>query len=158
MTKYVQPGERMEYANAGSAISSGDVVVIGDRIGIALTDIAATSGTGTVELCGVYELAAISTGAFVQGEALYWDASAGKLTNVGTANTPAGTAFEAKASSAALARVRLQPSPERMPVQAAVATADGSDAATTQALANALKTAHNALLVKLKEAGLMKNS
>jgi hypothetical protein len=38
---------------------------------------------------------------------------------------------------------------------AQVATADGSDPATTQALANALKTSHNAVLTALKEAGIM---
>ena len=38
---------------------------------------------------------------------------------------------------------------------AAVATADGSDPATTQALANALKVAHNALLVQLKAANII---
>lgn len=37
----------------------------------------------------------------------------------------------------------------------AVATADGSDPATTMALANALKASHNTLLAELKEAGLM---
>jgi len=38
---------------------------------------------------------------------------------------------------------------------AAEDTADGSDAATTQALANALKVKVNALLAALKAAGLM---
>ena len=35
------------------------------------------------------------------------------------------------------------------------ATADGSDPATTQALANALKTKVNAILTALKNAGIM---
>lgn len=38
---------------------------------------------------------------------------------------------------------------------AACATADGSDAGTTQALANALKVKVNAILTALKNAGLM---
>lgn len=158
MTNYVQPGERMEYANAGSAISAGDVVVLENRIGIALTDISATTGVGTVELCGVYELDAVNDDAFGQGEQLYWDSSAGKLTQVGAGNTPAGIAFEAKASSGTTARVQLTPMPKRAANVAAEATADGSDAATTQALANALKTKVNAILTALKDAGLMKNS
>lgn len=37
----------------------------------------------------------------------------------------------------------------------AVSTADGSDPATTQALANALKAKLNTLLAELKEAGVM---
>lgn len=41
---------------------------------------------------------------------------------------------------------------------AAEATANGSDAATTQALANALKTKVNAILTALKNAGLMASS
>ena len=36
-----------------------------------------------------------------------------------------------------------------------VSTADGSDAATTQALANALKASHNALLTSLKAKGIV---
>ncbi len=41
---------------------------------------------------------------------------------------------------------------------AAEATANGSDAATTQALANALKTKLNAVIAALKAAGLMASS
>ncbi len=41
---------------------------------------------------------------------------------------------------------------------AANATVNGSDAATTQALANSLKTTVNNILTELKAAGLMKTS
>ena len=39
--------------------------------------------------------------------------------------------------------------------QADIATADASDLATAVALANATKTAHNALLAKLRSAGII---
>jgi len=39
--------------------------------------------------------------------------------------------------------------------EANIATADGTDAATTQALANSTKAKMNALLVKLRDSGLL---
>ncbi len=41
---------------------------------------------------------------------------------------------------------------------AAVATANATDLATAQALANALKTSHNALLTQLKAGGYIPNA
>lgn len=61
-----------------------------------------------------------------------------------------GTASSVDTVDAALART--------VPIDnvAAVTAADGSNADTTQALANALKTTVNAILAALKEHGLMK--
>src|SRR4051812_17084577 len=157
MRNYIQPGERMEYANAGSAIAAGDVVVLGERIGVALVDIAATSGSGTIELEGVFELASVTNAAFAQGDALMWDSSTGKLTKVASSTTtPAGVCFEAKLSAGAVARVNLDPNPRRSAAVADIGTADGSDPTTTQALANASKVKINAILAALRAAGLMK--
>jgi predicted RecA/RadA family phage recombinase len=78
-TNYVYAGETLEYANSGSAIASGDVVVIGNIIGVALVDIAATSGTGTVAIEGVFDLPKVDGAVIAQGEKLVWDVSAGKF-------------------------------------------------------------------------------
>lgn len=75
-TNYVQNGEVLAYTNAGSAISSGDVVVIGNLVGIALTDIA-TDETGSVALEGVFTVPKVSAAVIAQGEKVIWDASAG---------------------------------------------------------------------------------
>jgi len=107
-TNQTQRGDVMAYTNSGSAITSGSAVVMASRIGVALTDIAATTGVGSVAVEGVFELAALSTQTWAHGDLLYWDAGNSRLTTVATANTLAGYAFEDKANGAALGRVKLQ--------------------------------------------------
>ena len=111
-TKFLQKGEVLEYSNSGSAIAANDIVVIGRRIGVALADIAATTGKGSVGLVGVYEgMPAVNNLAFVQGENLYYNASSGKLTNAyATGLIPAGWAWAAKAETTATCTICLDPS------------------------------------------------
>src|SRR5687768_7503605 len=75
-TKFVQAGGVINYANAGAAIAAGDVVVMGHIIGVALTDIAATTGVGAVAIEGVFTVPKVSAAVFVQGEKLIFDVSA----------------------------------------------------------------------------------
>jgi len=75
-TNFVQDGKVINYSNAGSAISSGDVVVMGNILGVALVDIAATTGTGAVAVDGVFDVAKVSAAVIAQGEDLTWDVSA----------------------------------------------------------------------------------
>lgn len=85
---YQQEGKVITYANSGSAIAAGDVVVMGHTIGIALTDIAATTGTGAVAVEGVFSgVPKVTAAVFTQGEKLIWDVSAGKFDD--SAATPA---------------------------------------------------------------------
>jgi len=86
-TKYVMDGDVIDYANTGSAIAAGSVVAIGNLIGVALVDIPATSGVGSVKLSGVFNLPKATGAEWAQGAKLLWDVSAGKF-DVGTA-TPA---------------------------------------------------------------------
>ncbi len=74
-TTAVQRGDVIDYT-AGSAISSGDVVVIGNIIGVALTDIA-NGSTGSVATRGVFTVPKVSAAVIAQGESLVWDVSAG---------------------------------------------------------------------------------
>lgn len=86
--QYQQEGETIDYANAGSAIAAGDIVVIGHIIGVALVDIAATTGTGAVGVEGVFSgVPKVTAAVFTQGEKLIWDVSAGKFDD--SAATPA---------------------------------------------------------------------
>lgn len=78
-TNYVQDGDVIEYANSGAAISSGDVVVVGNQIGVALVDIAATTGTGSVAMAGVFDLPKVNAAVISQGENVMWDSSAGSF-------------------------------------------------------------------------------
>lgn len=90
-TNYIQEGNVIQFVNAGSAISAGDVVVVGDNgdavLGVALVDIAATTGVGSVQLEGVFDLPKVDAAVIVQGEYVIWDASVGKFDD--NAATPA---------------------------------------------------------------------
>lgn len=90
-TSKVQEGAVIEYTNTGSAISSGDVVVIGNAndamLGVALTDIAATTGVGSFAIEGVWELPAASAAVITAGERIMWDVSATEFDD--NAATPA---------------------------------------------------------------------
>jgi predicted RecA/RadA family phage recombinase len=84
-TNYVQPGDVVTYSNTSTAISAGDVVIIGSLIGIALVNIAATSGTGSVFVGrGVVTVPKDSNRAWTNGMKITWDASVSKF------DTPAG--------------------------------------------------------------------
>lgn len=105
-TTFHNEGKRMPYTNATSAtISSGDVVVLTDMIGIAIADIAA-SDTGVLDVSGVHLLDKAS-GAITQGQQLYWDASSENLTTSSTGNEKAGRAWAAASTAATTAYVLL---------------------------------------------------
>lgn len=75
-TKYVQKGDTITYANStGSAITSNSVVVAGNIIGVAITDIA-DGESGELATCGVYTLPKVSGAVVAQGEKLIYDVSA----------------------------------------------------------------------------------
>ena len=75
-TTMVQEGNVIKYQNSGGAISSGDVIVIGNRIAVALVDIAATTGTGAASLVGVWRFdKTTSEGDLTQGTVMFWNAS-----------------------------------------------------------------------------------
>lgn len=86
-SNYVREGCTINYTNSGSAISSGGVVVVGKQIGIALTDIAATTGTGELAMEGVFTVPKVSAAVIAKGENVIWDASAGAFDD--NAATPA---------------------------------------------------------------------
>lgn len=71
---YVQPGKVLNHT-AGADIEAGDVVVIGDIVGVAQVDIA-NGGTGAVAIEGVHRLRKVAGAAWGQGDKLHWDASA----------------------------------------------------------------------------------
>lgn len=85
-TNYVNTGEVVTYTNAGSAIASGDVVVIGQQIGIALVDIA-NGASGSVGIKGRYSVPKVSAAVIAQGESVIYDASASAFDD--NAATPA---------------------------------------------------------------------
>jgi len=107
MNTFKGEGTRLDYTNStSSAISSGDVVVIGDMIAIAVADIA-VDAVGAVEVAKEHVLTAETSDSWDQGDQLYWDATNEYLTSTSGGNTAAGRASAAKAVSATTAQVLL---------------------------------------------------
>lgn len=113
MKNFQQEGCTMPYSNSGSAIASGAVVVSGSVVGIAVTDIAASTGSGELAIEGVFASQPKTTGtAWTQGLSLNWDVSTGKWDS--SAATPAtgdvvkcAIAWEAAGSGATTGTVKL---------------------------------------------------
>ncbi len=92
MNNFVQQGKRLTFVNGTSvAIDSGAVVLITDRISIAVADIAA-DGSGEVQTEGVFTIAKTAGEAWTLGDQLYWDASASSVTTTSSSHKKAGIA------------------------------------------------------------------
>lgn len=104
---YKQPGEVIDLV-AGANLASGDLVLIGTKVGVALVTIA-NGATGSASVVGVHEVPKLSTDVVTQGAALYLDAANKRLT-VDTAvgaNKYAGYAFAAAGAGATTVLVKL---------------------------------------------------
>lgn len=156
MINKIQEGKILKHT-AGGTITAGSPVIFGNRVGIAMVDMV-SGDVKSIEMEGVFSVNKVSAQAWAAGDEIFWDAGASLFTTVATGNTQAGYATEAAANPTAKGELKLSPGVKQSAVIAAVSTADGSDAATTQALANALKASHNSLLAALKASGLMKNA
>lgn len=110
---YVQEGNVINWTNnTAAAVASGDVVVIGQIIGIALVAIA-IDAAGSVALEGVYTVPKVTGAVIAVGESLTWDVSAGKFDDnaatpaTGDITGAAAVAFESAGSGATTLKVRL---------------------------------------------------
>ena len=109
-TNYVQDGVVVDHI-AGSAISAGDVVVMGNIIGVALEDIA-NGAVGPVQIDGVFDVPKVTAAVIAQGESLIYDVSASAFDD-GSATPASGdvsnccVAMEAIGAVAGLVKVKL---------------------------------------------------
>jgi predicted RecA/RadA family phage recombinase len=89
MQNYVQAGQTIS-VTAPAAVDAGDLVVVGNIFGVAVTD--AESGDPVeISTGGVYTLPRTDGVAWTQGQRVYWDATAGEVTSdadVDTAGDP----------------------------------------------------------------------
>lgn len=111
---YKGVGNTIQYANTGTAKTSGQVVIVGQLVGIAETDIAATTGVGTVNIEGEYEVACNSADVITVGMLLDWDASASEFVDaIGSAasgdNENGVVAVTAAGSGVTTVKVKLLP-------------------------------------------------
>lgn len=110
---YVQEGQVIPFTASG-AKTSGQVVVVGSIVGIAMGDVA-NGAAGQLAIEGVFDVPA-ATAEITVGAAVYWDADgnpvggmagSGAATATDTANTLMGHAIAAKAAAGGTVRVKL---------------------------------------------------
>jgi len=102
----IQRGDVLDYTNGGSTtIASGTPILIGVRLGIAMTDIA-PGQVGAVRVQGVFSVPKDAE-AISQGEQLYWDAAHSAATGTAGSNVPVGWAFASAASGDATVKMKL---------------------------------------------------
>jgi len=98
-------GDVIDYV-APAAIVSGQVLLIGLRIGVALANIA-SGAVGAVRVLGIFTIAKLTTDVVAQGALLYWDNTNFRLTVTPTANTLAGFATVAAGNGATTVEISL---------------------------------------------------
>lgn len=105
MRNFISIGENVTVP-APAAVASGDVVVLGDLVGIASTD-AATGDAVALVTRGVFELAKVGADAFAIGDAVYVRDADGLVSATATDNTRIGIAVSTAGNPSAVVRVRL---------------------------------------------------
>lgn len=93
------PQATIKKFSAAAALTPGEVVVEGDRLGVVLGSKPIAIGDDyTLGLSGVYETAILGTDTPALGAQLYWDAGNNRLTTTASTHKTAGLAVAAKAS------------------------------------------------------------
>lgn len=111
MKNYVQPGKVIDFV-AAAAIVSGQVVRIGQIIGVASADVA-NGAVGQAHIEGVFTVPKVSGAVIAKGESLTWDASAAAFDDnaavaaSGDVQGPPAVAFEAAGNGVLTLAVRL---------------------------------------------------
>jgi len=91
-TNYLQQGDVLDYLNdSEESIASGEVVLVGKRLSVALTDIA-PGVVGAIQMVGVFNLPKAAEVISI-GTPLYWKASQQQLTKTATGNILVGFAY-----------------------------------------------------------------
>jgi predicted RecA/RadA family phage recombinase len=104
-SKYITEGNVVDYVS-GSAVTNGQVLIVGTKIGVALAALAA-AGTVSVQIAGVFNIAKLSTDNITQGANVYWDNTNSRMTLTSAGNTLAGVAYAAAAAATTSVQVLL---------------------------------------------------
>lgn len=102
--KFLYDGNSIDYIPAAD-VAAGDVVVIGDIVGVAPFDIPA-GALGAVALTGVWETVK-DAAAITMGAKVYWNATDGKATATAGSNKLLGYAVAAAAADGETVQVRI---------------------------------------------------
>lgn len=106
-TNLVQKGGVIDLVAAADLVS-GTPVLIGDILGVPLANIANTA-TGPVAIEGVFTITKVTADTFVQGQILFWDDSAKKLTETVSTNKPVAICMEVAGGTATTCKAKLHP-------------------------------------------------
>ena len=158
MKNYICTGERIVVTAPSGGLTAGQGYLIGSKVGVVVSG-GVEGDSVTVMTEGVFELTK-ATGAVSIGQKLYWDDTNKVITTVATGNTYMGYAFKAALSGDATGFVNIVDNNigGQCTLVAAITTAAATDATTSYALANQLKTTVNAIQAALIAAGLMANA
>ena len=102
---FIQEGNAIDHTPAAD-VAVGDVVVVGDLVGVAKQAIKANT-LGSLAVVGVFDLAKAAGVVFTAGQPLYWDDAANVATATATSNKLVGKATRAAANADTAVRVRL---------------------------------------------------
>jgi predicted RecA/RadA family phage recombinase len=106
MKSFVQTGDIVE-VTAPATVASGDLVAVGDIVGVACTD-AASGAKVNIQTAGVFNVNKTSAQAWASvGLTIYRDASTGLATTTAGTNPPIGINLAVAANPSATGLVRL---------------------------------------------------
>ncbi len=160
-TNFVQEGDVIDFVVPAIVVTSGDLVNIGPALsGVALHD-GVEGDTIEVAIRGVFDVLKTAALVIAVGEEVYFNTTTKMVTKTKT-DKCLGVATLAAAADDTTVRVVLTPkrgeqnaAESQVALVAQIATANGSDPATTMALANANKAKINELLTAMINAGVM---
>lgn len=105
--EYWQRGETLDFVNStGKVIEANTIIVLGQRMGVAGTEIPAGE-KGTVHVEGIYSFPKAKPTAITAGALVYWDETNNCLTTTSTSNILAGYAAEAAGENDATVLVKI---------------------------------------------------
>ncbi len=104
MKNKISEGKRIEVAVADT-VMSGDIVAIGDLVGIASTD--AEDGTTVIDTEGVFTVPCSTTDDIAVGASVYVSATSGSVTVTATDNTLVGVAVSAAPSGSTEVNIKI---------------------------------------------------
>lgn len=108
MINFIQPGNIIEITAPSGGTTSGEPVQVGQILGIAAKTVLATVAVN-IQRTGVFDVTKVSAQAWEEGEEIYWDAAAVKMTSV-KGGLFAGVAVEAAANPSSTGKLLLVPS------------------------------------------------
>jgi predicted RecA/RadA family phage recombinase len=110
MKNYVSNGKTIPYTPSGDDVASGQAILVGDILGVAVADIA-DGEEGELALEGVFNVPKKSTDTFDAGQIVFWDAATngGELTETASTHKPVGVCMAAAGNPSATVPLKLVP-------------------------------------------------